>query len=60
MTERSLRVSQARIYAAVRAVEAAGHVVARVEIGRDGTIIVIPVRPGDVEVAEDGEENWRK
>jgi hypothetical protein len=35
------------VTAAVKAVEAAGHVVARVEIGRDGKIVVIPARPGN-------------
>jgi hypothetical protein len=35
---------QRDVTAAIKAVEAAGHGVARVEIGRDGRIIVFPAR----------------
>jgi hypothetical protein len=47
MTHGQLTFRQRDLKAAIKAVEAAGHAVARVEIGRDGRIVVVLVRPGD-------------
>ena len=44
MSRAPLTFRQRDVTAAIKAVEAAGHVVARVEIGRDGRIIVFPAR----------------
>jgi hypothetical protein len=37
---------QRDLKAAIRGVEAAGHTVARIEIGKDGKIVIIPAREG--------------
>ena len=47
---------QRDVVAAIRAVEAAGHKVGRVEIGRDGKIVIIPAA-GD-EPDERGASEW--
>ena len=47
MPRTRLTFRQRDVTAAVKAVEAAGRVVARVEISPDGRIIVIPARPGE-------------
>ena len=46
---------QRDVTAAIKAVEAAGHVVARVEIGRDGRIIVFPTRTDEDDPASANE-----
>ena len=49
---------QRDVTAAVKAVEAAGHKIARVEIGRDGRIIVFPARTDEDHPASSNE--WDK
>lgn len=41
-----LTFRQRDVTAAIKAVEAAGHVVARIEIDQDGKIVIVPVTPG--------------
>jgi hypothetical protein len=49
MARERLTFRQRDVTAAVKATEAAGWVVARVEIERDGRIVVIPTRPTHAE-----------
>jgi hypothetical protein len=56
-----LTFRQRDVTAAIKAVEAAGHVVARVEIAQDGKIIVVLQSIDDdqpEEQSDDGEEHW--
>jgi hypothetical protein len=56
---RRQRFRQHDVTAAIKGVEAAGHGVARIEIERDGRIILIVTRPDDdVATQLDGEERW--
>ena len=49
---------------ATKAVRAAGLEIARVEIGKDGSIVVVPVRPSEAATGEatagDDLDNWLK
>jgi hypothetical protein len=47
MSHGTLTFRQRDIRAAIKAVEATGHAVARVEIERDGRIVLVLVRSGD-------------
>lgn len=53
MARIKLTFRQRDVTAAIRAMEAAGHVVDRVEISPDGRIVVIPVKSGKDAVAGD-------
>jgi len=55
MSRAPLTFRQRDVTAAIKAVEAAGHVVARVEIGRDGRIIVFPARTDEDRPASSNE-----
>lgn len=53
------RLRQRDVTVAVKAVEAAGHKVSRVEIERDGRIVVVIAGAGDnADDPPDGEEHW--
>jgi hypothetical protein len=47
MSHGPLTFRQRDIKAAIKAVEAAGHKVARIEIERDGRLVVVLVRPAE-------------
>jgi hypothetical protein len=55
MSRERLTFRKRDVTAAIKAVEAAGHVVARIEIDQDGKIVIIPARPGANE--SDAEKN---